>query len=552
MSLAEQSASEPSPGFQPTIVHEAAPVQPERNEPSKAVSQAHVGFVVGSGPRFADETADLLRARLTAAAWVLSIVLALAFAGNLFVGAPLPWLRAAILLAPVGSLALLRSHRSLKLRQLRAVEAIMFGAVIAQLSLMMMTQIARFAAAEDAASAIASEQTFLAAWCVLVLTYGIFVPNTWRRGAAVMIPAACLPYLLVGIQRWLSPEVAAALDENRATSPIPLTLVAAAVGVFGTHVINAVRREAYKARQFGQYRLGERLGSGGMGDVYRAEHVLLKRPCAIKTIKPERETDAVRLAQFEKEVRATARLTHWNTVEIFDYGFTNDGAFYYVMELLPGMSLEDLVLKHGALPPERAVHFLSQVCDALREAHSMGLVHRDIKPANIFASQRGGIWDVAKLLDFGLVKERKASGADGSPRTGAFSGTPMYMAPEQAQDYEQVDARTDIYALGAVAYFLLTGQAPFADGDAMAILRAHATQPAPTPSRINPEIPEDLERVVLRCLAKRREERFQDVGKLGAAIALCKCSGKWTMSKANTWWKSLDRTAASSRAGVAP
>jgi serine/threonine-protein kinase len=222
------------------------------------------------------------------------------------------------------------------------------------------------------------------------------------------------------------------------------------------------------------------------------------------------------------------------------------------MELLPGMSLEDLVQKHGALPPERAVHFLTQVCDALREAHSLGLVHRDIKPANIFASQRGGIWDVAKLLDFGLVKERKPASDDGPRRSGAFRGTPMFMAPEQAKSYEEVDARTDIYALGAVAYFLLIGRAPFAEGDVAAILQAHATQPAPPPSTINPEIPEDLERIVLRCLAKRREERFQDVNKLGAALALCQCSGKWTLTKANAWWKAADRTIASSLQGVSP
>jgi serine/threonine-protein kinase len=551
MNLAEQDATEPAPGFQPTLVHEPAPAAP-RGGARDDVSRAPVGVVHGSGPRFKEETAELLRTRLTAAAWVLAVALALAFAGNLFGGAPLVWLRAAILVVMFASLAVLRSARALKLTQLRVVEAVLFGAAIVQLSLMMWTRIAGFAAANDAVSAASAEQAYLAAWCVLVLTYGIFVPNTWRRGAAVMIPVACLPYLLVGVQRWFSPDVAAALDENRAAIPVPLTLVAAGVGVFGAYVINAARREAYKARQFGQYRLGERLGSGGMGDVFRAEHVLLKRPCAIKTIKRERENDAVRLAQFEKEVTATARLTHWNTVEIFDYGYTSDGTFYYVMELLPGMSLEDLVEKHGALPPERAVHFLTQVCDALREAHSMGLVHRDIKPANIFASQRGGIWDVAKLLDFGLVKERKPAGETGQPRSGAFSGTPMYMAPEQVKTYEEVDARTDIYALGAVAYYLLTGRAPFTDGDAVAILHAHATQPVPPPSAINPEIPEDLEQVVLRCLAKRREARFQDINKLGAALALCQCSGKWTMTKANAWWKAMDRNKPSKQQGAAP
>jgi eukaryotic-like serine/threonine-protein kinase len=237
-------------------------------------------------------------------------------------------------------------------------------------------------------------------------------------------------------------------------------------------------------------------------------------------------------------------------VEIFDYGYTNDGTFYYVMELLPGMSLEDLVERHGPLPPERVVHFLSQVCNALREAHAMGLVHRDIKPANIFASQRGGIWDVAKLLDFGLVKERRASNQDGARRKGAFSGTPSYMAPEQAKSYDEVDARSDIYSLGAVAYYLLTGQPPFTNENALALLKAHAMQPVTPPSTRNPAVPDDLERIVLRCLAKRREDRFQDANRLGVALEMCQCSGNWTMSRANSWWKAADRSVPSSQQRV--
>ncbi len=530
---------DPQDLLQPTIVFDGKPSSPAKNNRAPDVSQAQVGFVAGTGPRFADETAGLLRTRLTALASVLSAVFALAFVGNLFTGAPLVWLRAAILAVLVGSLVWLRSGQKLKLGWLRGIEAAAFGAVVAQLALMMLVQTARHAAAGDAASAIAAEQSYMTAWCVLLLTYGVFLPNTWRRGAAVLIPVACLPYLLIAIQRWWSPEVDAALAQNHATAPIPLTFVAAAVAVFGTHVINAARREAYKARQFGQYKLGERLGGGGMGDVFRAEHMLLKRPCAIKTIRPERETDAGTLAQFEKEVKTTARLTHWNTVEIFDYGYTNDGTFYYVMELLPGMSLEDLVEKHGPLPPERVIFLLVQVCDALREAHSIGLVHRDIKPANIFASQRGGLWDVAKLLDFGLVKERKTSAADGTTSTSAFSGTPLYMAPEQAQKYDEVDARSDIYAIGGVAYFLLTAQPPFTGPSVLAIMNAHATHPVVPPSTINPAIRADLDQIIVRCLAKRPEDRFSDVVELADALKSCQSAQLWSTAKANAWWRQV-------------
>jgi serine/threonine-protein kinase len=330
------------------------------------------------------------------------------------------------------------------------------------------------------------------------------------------------------------------LAQNRAAVPVPLPLVAALVGIFGTHVINAARREAYKARQFGQYRLGKRLGRGGMGEVYQAEHMLLKRPCAIKTIRRERETDVATLAQFEKEVQTTARLTHWNTVEIFDFGYTSDGTFYYVMELLPGMSLEELVDQHDPLPPARVVRLLVQVCDALREAHAIGLVHRDIKPANIFASQRGGIWDVAKLLDFGLVKVRRTVGQDAPERSGAFSGTPLYMAPEQVKTYEEVDARTDIYALGGVAFFLLTGQPPFTGSSSMEIINAHATRPAVPPSQVNPNVPEDVDQIVVRCLAKRPQERFPNVMALASALATCQCAGQWTSVEAEEWWSKVE------------
>jgi eukaryotic-like serine/threonine-protein kinase len=198
-----------------------------------------------------------------------------------------------------------------------------------------------------------------------------------------------------------------------------------------------IRREAFQAKQLGQYVLKRRLGAGGMGEVYQAEHQLLKRPCAVKLIKPDKQTDPAALARFEREVQATAKLTHWNTVEIFDYGHADDGTFYYAMELLPGLSLEDLVKFHGPVPAERAVHFLRQACAALTEAHAKGLIHRDLKPANLFAAERGGVYDVVKLLDFGLVREQKRAQDLKLTQPGSFSGSPLYMCPEQVKDVRQ-------------------------------------------------------------------------------------------------------------------
>ena len=297
-----------------------------------------------------------------------------------------------------------------------------------------------------------------------------------------------------------------------------------------------------RTRRFGPYRLKEKLGAGGMGEVYAAEHMLLGRPCAIKFIRPGRDANEAALRRFEQEVRATAKLTHWNTVEIHDYGHTPDGTFYYVMELLPGLDLRELVKRHGVLPAERAVYLLRQVCGALCEAHAAGLVHRDITPANIFAAKRGGVYDVAKLLDFGLVKQPTSKEA-GKPTTvpeGHFSGSPLYMSPEQAIAYEEADARSDIYSLGAVAYYLLTGSPPFPGRTPLEVLAAHERDEVVAPSRLRTGLPGDLEGVVLRCLEKDSNDRFQDVRTLRRALNACAGAYRWTEGRAATWWREIE------------
>jgi eukaryotic-like serine/threonine-protein kinase len=507
------------------------------------VSRAKVGFIEGSRPLLSEETAALLRQRLKAVALVLSITLTMAFVSSFFIlKTPFMILRGGIVVVLIGSYLLLRSSRPIPLRRLQLVELFVFGGVAVQAVLVLTNRTMRFAESQDVASTITGRNVTFLVWSVLILLYGMFMPNTWKRAALILLPAACIPFATNFFMRWKSSQAADIFDKDQFGMPVPWPFLAAFAAIYATHVIHSIRREAFKAKQFGQYRLKEKLGSGGMGEVYRAEHVLLKRPCAIKLIRPENETDATALARFEREVRATAELTHWNTVEIYDFGHTDDGTFYYVMELLPGLSLEDLVKKHGPLPPERVVHLLLQTCRALREAHSRGLIHRDIKPANIFAAVRGGVYDVAKLLDFGLVKQERSKEAEqaDAAQAGSLAGSPLYMAPEQASEFGKADARTDIYALGAVSYYLLTGKPPFSGKSPMAIIIAHSHDEAAPPSKFREGIPDDLEVIVLRCLAKKPEERFPDAVSLEKALANCECAEKWDDQRAAVWWKTIE------------
>jgi serine/threonine-protein kinase len=275
-----------------------------------------------------------------------------------------------------------------------------------------------------------------------------------------------------------------------------------------------------------------------MGAVYLAEHVLLRRPCAIKVIRPDQAGDPTTLSRFEREVRAAATLTHWNTIEIYDYGHAEDGTFYYVMEYLPGMNLQDLVDEYGAMPPERAVYLLRQVCQALREAHAIGLIHRDVKPGNIFASERGKVYDVAKLLDFGLVKSPATPGDSVKlTKDGVFAGSPAFMSPEQALGRKQLDARSDIYNVGAVAYFLTTGQLLFDRDSTVEMLHAHAYEPLVPSPEFTERVPNDLQAVILRCLEKEPERRYPDAATLEKALAACEGVHPWTPERAEEWWQ---------------
>ena len=385
---------------------------------------------------------------------------------------------------------------------------------------------------------------------VLILSYGIYVPKSWRRVALVVGPLAFLPFATLLALYVRHPETMGWLartgpESNAAPFMLlgfdaTILLVLAAGSAFGAHTISRLRQQVMEARQLGQYRLRRQLGAGGMGEVYLAEHQLLKRPCALKLIRLGVESGSKALERFEREVRLTAALSHPNTVEIYDYGRTEDGTYYYVMEYLRGLSLAELVERHGPLPAGRAVHLLRQVCLALREAHGAGLIHRDIKPSNIFASRRGGTDDVAKLFDFGLVLPLSKIGAPHVSGEGRIFGTPLFMSPEQATGERAIDGRSDIYSLGAVAYYLLTGRPPFEGANGIGLLIAHAHDPVVPPSRIRSAIPEDLERVVIRCLAKDAADRYQDVDSLERALGDCECAGDWDHDRAARWWQETE------------
>jgi len=379
-------------------------------------------------------------------------------------------------------------------------------------------------------------------WIVLMFTYALFIPNTMQRAAVVIGLMAAAPILLLAVMMPAHPEMAQLIltqssAQDSLVSFILLIALTAVGSVFGVDTISSLQREAFEARQFGQYRLKQKIGAGGMGEVYLAEHQMMKRPCVLKMIRPDRAGDEKVLARFQREVRATARLSHWNTIEIFDYGHTTDGTFYYVMEYLPGLSLAELVAQHGAISPERTIHLLQQVCAALSEAHSMGLIHRDIKPGNIFVAQRGGVYDVAKLLDFGLVKPLMDEQSMELTVEGTITGSPLFMSPEQATGETKADVRSDIYALGAVAYFLLTGRPVFDEKKPIKLILAHAQREVVPPSHHRDGIPEELERIVLRCLAKLPEDRYQTVEELADDLDACRVEAEWGPKQAAEWWQ---------------
>jgi serine/threonine-protein kinase len=532
-----------------------APAAEERADDSARPSLLLNPRYSGGASRLREEVRDLLRRRLRAMAWVGTftwIWFLLMQAGGLndSVTAQTQAVGARIMLGGLvvyaASGVLLWRRRDLPGGALRTIELLLMGVMVVYSGYYRYVALNRVPTASSDPAELqlrVEHATLLSNLYVLltIISYGVYIPNTWRRCVGVVAGMAAVPIainLYVGLHH---AGVRSQLPMVLAVTLIGLFL-AGSIAVFGSFRISTLQREAVEARQLGQYRLTRRIGAGGMGEVYLAEHRLLKRPCAVKVIRAERAGDPAVLRRFEREVRATARLTHPNTVEIYDYGHADDGTFYYVMEYLDGPNLEQVVKRFGPQSPARVVHLLRQICGALREAHGAGLIHRDIKPSNVIVCALGGAPDRVKLLDFGLVREAVNTGQTALTMPELALGTPDFMSPEQATGADRVDGRSDLYSVGALGYYMLTGRPPFIASDAIKVLFAHAYEAVRPPSEVRAGIPAELDRVLMRCLAKRPDDRFADAAALDAALA-ASASGAWTDQDAASWWRAhiLDR-----------
>lgn len=431
--------------------------------------------------------------------------------------------------------ALLAKHVRLSLTGLRVLDAVaLVGGCV--LFTLMGLEVVRLQQALGARPDIGLYAAVLAS-ANTVLARAIAVPSTSTRTLWLSV-MAMLPLL---------PMAAVATDGPVAVVNIGTwSAITVTIATVGSRIIFGLRSEAARVRRLGQYALEEKIGEGGMGVVYRASHAMLRRPTAIKLLPPDRAGDA-NLARFEREVQLTAQLSHPNTIAIYDYGRTPDGVFYYAMEYLDGVNLEELVRRSGPVPAGRVIAILVQVCGALSEAHGRGLVHRDVKPANVILTERGGEPDVAKVVDFGLVKPLASdSAAMTMSVSNVLTGTPLYMPPEAMNAPDVADPRSDLYALGAVGYFLLTGHPPFEGATVFEVIGHHLhSAPPPMSTRTGTAIPPDLEAVILQCLRKTPEDRPRDARALRQALERCTMAPRWTVDDAAAWWRgfrSLPRT----------
>jgi serine/threonine-protein kinase len=383
--------------------------------------------------------------------------------------------------------------------------------------------------------------SWVAPW---VVQFTVVVPTSPRRAAIAALASVSSVPVVIGLMIAFD---ATSLRMHPVLFFLGLVfpyLLVAGMAYVGARVVYRLGSEVKRARELGGYHLEEKLGEGGMGEVWRARHRMLARPAAIKLIRPSFTADAqagvsqLAVRRFEREAQAIARLRSPHTVELFDFGVADDGAFYYAMELLDGLDADSLLKRFGPMPVGRAIYVLRQICHSLSEAHSCGLVHRDIKPANIFVCHYGEEYDFVKVLDFGIVAAARDPADTNTmyTRDDAITGTPAFMAPEQATGAE-LDGRADIYSTGCVAYWLLTGQLVFTAPTAIGLLMHHAQTPAKPPSACTPQaIPAALDDLVLSCLAKDPAQRPPSARELSRRLAEVEGATAWSQDRARDWW----------------
>ncbi|HEU5057538.1 MAG TPA: serine/threonine-protein kinase [Kofleriaceae bacterium] len=470
----------------------------------------------------------------------------------------IPFQAAGVLVSAALWLLLRSGARSL--RFVRAAEAT--GLTLGSACLTLMALYIPFSARPDI--------IIVQALTVLLVGRSIYVPSSARQTLVIggLLALLAVPGAWLIAWRGFDPTMFAPGSEPARADPAVVAanfalvaalwwIAAVVMATAASRVIYGLREQVRDARRLGQYTLHEKLGSGGMGEVYRASHAMLRRPAAIKLLRPDRLGEES-IARFEREVQLTALLTHPNTVRVFDYGRTPDRVFYYAMELLDGASLDQVVKATGAMPPGRVIHILEQCAGALAEAHEVGLIHRDVKPANILLVEQGGLPDVAKVVDFGLVKAVAGDQASAEEATllrvtgvGTITGTPQYMAPEAISSPETTDARADLYALGAVGYFLLTGTEVFTGRTVLEVCSHHLrTEPVPPSGRLGKPLPADLERLILSCLAKAPADRPASARALRDALLAC-AGPRWSEEDARAWWREHGEALRARRAGAA-
>ena len=380
---------------------------------------------------------------------------------------------------------------------------------------------------------------------IVALVWAALIPTHWRRGLPIFIHIGLVFPLVMGIGALVSPAARAEWITRDGlivfVSNYVFVLSSSILSIILSHLVWSAQQQA---RKVGSYELEERLGQGGMGEVWRARHHLLARRAAIKLVRPEAlgsdlQTRRVALLRFEREAQATASLRSPHTIDLYDFGISDTGAFYYVMELLVGRDMQTLVRDFGQLPPDRALYLLEQVCESLAEAHASGLVHRDIKPSNIYVCREGLQFDFVKVLDFGLARERRPDAVHLTRHTSErITGTPAYMAPEVILGATEVDPRVDIYALGCVAYFLLTGQLVFEGTTPMKTLLKHVEEaPVPPSQRTEVAVPPVLDALILRCLEKDPERRPKDAQAVLHLVRECRIGRRWDDDRAREWWE---------------
>ncbi len=394
--------------------------------------------------------------------------------------------------------------------------------------------------------------SFVAPW---IMFFTIVSPNEPKKALLAAIAAgSAVPVTLVLTIRYGGTSIVMTPSLMVSSLLVPYVMIVLTAWV-GARVVYKLGTAVTAAREMGSYRLTQRLGGGGMGEVWQAKHRMLARPAAIKLIRPDklagddRESQTTLRHRFEREAQATALMRSPHTIDVYDFGVTADGTFYYVMEFLEGFDLERLVERFGPMPAERALLLLRQVCDSLIEAHENDLIHRDIKPANIYLCRRGRLVDFVKVLDFGLVKPQRERGPDSVKLTAEqeASGTPAYMAPEQACG-DPVDGRTDIYAVGCVAYWLVTGQLVFGGRTPLEMMARHLqTSPVPPSNRSELAISREVDDVILSCLVKDPARRPQNASQLDALLAACGGERPWTPERAHEWWTLHQPTVAGER-----